>query len=312
MNIHINQKKPETDFAIYLVQKGHSLQSIKTYQFLVDVFLKRNPNATEYKYHDIVKYFDTPIIKSRSLGYRNTILAAIKKYYDFLFNSQLRENHPCKRFFIKSQTQKNKVILFDIFTSVELEKLLKRKERFNILKYRNQLVLSLLIYQALTPQEICNLMTSHIDLEQGTIYIRGSAKLKTRHLKIHPQQFTIIEKYLNKCRTKINVKNNVKNQFIYSKLGNPISVDGLNYIIETYKPIYPDRNLNAQTIRQSVIANWLNEKKIPLEDVQLLAGHKWISSTDKYRVVPYEKQQELINLFHPFGAVKNHGQLVCF
>jgi hypothetical protein len=48
------------------------------------------------------------------------------------------------------------------------------------------------------------------------------------------------------------------------------------------KSLFPHKNLNPQTIRKSVITNWLNEQKIPLEDVQLLSGQKWMSSTERY------------------------------
>jgi integrase/recombinase XerD len=78
-------------------------------------------------------------------------------------------------------------------------------------------------------------------------------------------------------------------------------VDDINYLVSTFKGLFPDRNLNPKTIRQSVIANWLNEKKLALEQVQLMAGHRWISSTDKYRCVPMDQERELMNKFHPLG-----------
>jgi integrase/recombinase XerD len=65
--------------------------------------------------------------------------------------------------------------------------------------------------------------------------------------------------------------------------------------------LFTDRNLNSKTIRQSVIANWLNEKKVPLEQVQLMAGQKWISTTAKYRQTSVEEQRTMINKFHPMG-----------
>lgn len=45
--------------------------------------------------------------------------------------------------------------------------------------------------------------------------------------------------------------------------------------------------------------NWLNEKKIPLEQVQLMAGHKWISSTLKYRQNDTDEQREMMNKWFP-------------
>ena len=61
---------------------------------------------------------------------------------------------------------------------MELESLLDRKERYESLRIRNQVIISLLIYQALKTGETINLKTSDVDLEKGTIYIRKSRKSK--------------------------------------------------------------------------------------------------------------------------------------
>lgn len=59
------------------------------------------------------------------------------------------------------------------------------------------------------------------------------------------------------------------------------------------------RKLSPQTIRMSVICNWLNERKIPLERTQELAGHKWPGTTEKYFKVDANAERELINKFFP-------------
>jgi integrase/recombinase XerD len=79
------------------------------------------------------------------------------------------------------------------------------------------------------------------------------------------------------------------------KLGKPIQVDSIHAITEQLKALFPNRNLIPKTIRMSVICNWLNEKKIPLELVQELAGHKWPGTTEKYIKVNSENERELIN-----------------
>jgi site-specific recombinase XerD len=86
---------------------------------------------------------------------------------------------------------------------------------------------------------------------------------------------------------------------VLGKLGNRITVDDVHYIVSTAKGLFPDRNLTPATIRQSVIANWLNEKKLPLEQVQLMAGQKWVSTTLKYRQVNLEEQREMMNRWFP-------------
>lgn len=77
----------------------------------------------------------------------------------------------------------------------------------------------------------------------------------------------------------------------------------MNYLVSTYKPLFPNRNLNPQTIRQSVISNWMNEKKLLLEQVQLMAGHKWFSSTVKYRQHNIEEQRGLMNKWFPLSDI---------
>jgi len=70
-------------------------------------------------------------------------------------------------------------------------------------------------------------------------------------------------------------------------------------VIRPLQSLFPSKNLNPQTIRQSVITNWLNEKNIPLEDVQLLSGLKWMSSTERYVKPNMDERREVINAFFP-------------
>ena len=69
--------------------------------------------------------------------------------------------------------------------------------------------------------------------------------------------------------------------------------------IEPLKCLFPDRKLNPQTIRMSVICNWLNERKLTLEQTQELAGHKWIGTTEKYINSDAKNERELINRYFP-------------
>jgi len=65
------------------------------------------------------------------------------------------------------------------------------------------------------------------------------------------------------------------------------------------KGLFPDRNLTAKTIRDSVISNLLNERRISLEQVQLFAGHRWICSTQRYQQASIEEERDILRQFHP-------------
>jgi integrase/recombinase XerD len=53
-----------------------------------------------------------------------------------------------------------------------------------------------------------------------------------------------------------------------------------------------------QTLEKSVISYWINERGFKLEDVQIMAGHKYPSSTQKYIRVNTEKQREVMTRLH--------------
>jgi hypothetical protein len=184
-----------------------------------------------------------------------------------------------------------------IFNSMELQLLMERENRYKHLDIRNNVLISLLIYQGLASDEIVRLTVKDIDLDNGTIYIKGSANLNKRKLELVPKQMILFSNYINETRPAL--KRCTTDKLILTKLGKPITVDSIHAMTEPLRGLFPDRKLNPQTIRMSVICNWLNEKNIPLERVQELAGHKWPGTTEKYIKVNALEQRELINRYFP-------------
>lgn len=56
---------------------------------------------------------------------------------------------------------------------------------------------------------------------------------------------------------------------------------------------------NAIQIRNSVIVNWLKQNN--LRKTQYFAGHRYISSTERYQQDNLESLHEMINNFHPIN-----------
>ena len=56
---------------------------------------------------------------------------------------------------------------------------------------------------------------------------------------------------------------------------------------------------SAGQLRQSVIAYWL--KSHNLRQVQYMAGHRWVSSTERYRLDNLEGLQAELDRYHPLG-----------
>lgn len=276
-------------FEEYLEQY-YTKQTISSYLYVVCKLKREFPDCDQAKYKDILTY----IAKHEVRGYRE--LAALKKYYDYLIDEHIREDHPCKQIVIKHPSRG--VQFQDLFSLQELELLLKRENRYSHLEFRNKSIISLLIYQGLTPANITNLRIQDVDLDGGTIYVKQTPKVRKRLLFIKDKQFSYLNKYIKKERKQISREEEFDNLFLSSK-GIPLSVDSLNKMLRALKPLFPDKNLNALSIRQSVISNWINREQLSIEDVQIMSGQKWLSSTEKYKRTDLEKEIEKINKYFP-------------
>ena len=87
-------------------------------------------------------------------------------------------------------------------------------------------------------------------------------------------------------------------KLIISSRGTAETGEGICYIIETQRHLFPERKLNAKTIRQSVITNLLKEGK-DLRIVQAFAGHKYPSTTERYKQTQVEELKNQILKYHP-------------
>jgi integrase/recombinase XerD len=72
--------------------------------------------------------------------------------------------------------------------------------------------------------------------------------------------------------------------------------NSMHHLFRALQRIYPQIK-NARQIRQSVITHWLGSKN--LRQVQYMAGHRWVSSTERYQQNNIEDLQKDINRYHP-------------
>ncbi len=275
--------------------RNHTDQTAKTYLYYIGVFKMKQPNAMRLMYADIINYLNEIKKVTKEVSKISPHFGAVKRYYDYLLETGKRNDHPCKS--IRLKRKKQPIQLQDLFSPSELELLMTRENRYKNLELRNKLIISLMIYQALVSAELCRLELKDIDLDNGTIYIKGSAKNASRTLELRSNQVTLLINYINTYRNKL-LKSNTDCLLITHR-GTGETVDSIQGMVDPLKGLFMDRNLTPSTIRQSVISNMLNVYKQPLEAVQLFAGHKWTSSTEQYRRKDINDQLEKINMWHP-------------
>jgi site-specific recombinase XerD len=264
-------------------------------------FIQNKAETAQYK--DILEYVGH-LRKNENL-HPKTIrqyLNGVKIYYYYLLEIGKRNDHPCSELYLKDKI--NRQIAVDTLYSPEtLENFLNDPHKDKTLQRRNQVIISLLIYQGLTVGEICNLQIEDINLEKAEIYIKSSEKSKSRTLPLQAKQILLFLKYLKEDKPKLikylQSETPIKT-LITGKLKEEVRPNVLNRMINDHRP--KNEQLQPIKIRQSVIANLL-KKENDTRIVQVFAGHKRASTTILYKQTELEILQNAVNLYHPIREI---------
>ena len=159
---------------------------------------------------------------------------------------------------------------------------------------RNKVILSLLVYQAVSTDELHHLKTGHVSLREGKIRIPGSKRSNGRVLHLQAFQILDLQEYLLTVRPKLTGEK--EGRLFLSMEGKPELKNSLHHLFRSLKRVNPEISSTKQ-IRQSVITHWL--KNHNLRQVQYMAGHKYVSSTERYQQNNIEDLQKEVGKYHP-------------
>lgn len=282
----MNQKDEQLE--TYLEQNLQK-STVKNYLYEINKFTLLNRNTETYDYKKVMEYVET-IRKNYEPASIIRILSALKKYYDYLVETGIRKDNPARAIQLRD-IKKKPIQLQDLFNENELQKLLEpRKERYQLLAKINQIIIGLLVHQALKIGEIIQIKTDDINLEKAQINITGTTQTNSRILPLKAEQILLFYNYLE-------YKNDTSNVFLINKLGSKITGEDINYLISTYQNQFT-KKLTSITIRQSVITNLLS-KGNDLRMVQEFSGHKYLDTTEKYKQTGIKALQNAIEKHHP-------------
>ena len=275
----------------------YTVETIKAYKREIEIYQNNFKQAEKADYKAIVQYIGSLRNRYHNPRTINRILASIKAYYDFLSSSGKRKDNPAKSIRLRDK-QNRDIQLQDLFSKEETEVLLNRKERYRQLESRNKVVMSLLIYQGLTPHEISSLTLEDINLETAGIYIKATSSTNSRTLGLKPTQVFLFQQYQREIRPML-LKGNPTDILLIGHRGNPMTTEDISkHVIRSFKGLYAPRKVNCQTIRQSVITQLLKAGN-DLRIVQVFAGHKNPSTTEKYKQRDVEALKGAIQNYHP-------------
>jgi integrase/recombinase XerD len=224
-------------------------------------------------------------------------LFAIKIYYRYLVAIGKRKDHPCQKLYLQDQINRS-IQVESLYSAVVLEELLQNYKAKNpLMQKRDEVIISLLIYQALTVLEVTQIEITQIDLEKGTIQITGNVKNKGRTLHLKPNQIMLFYKYQQETRAEIIKQTQTQSElFILSEAGKNLFPGIINRMINQDRK--PHEKLLPIKIRQSVITHFLKANN-DIRLVQVFAGHRRAGSTEEYKQSGLEELKANINKLHP-------------
>lgn len=265
-------------FKSHLMRSKLSTATVQSYVYMINKLCANHQNAYELNATQILDYLHKYTNRAKRPN-MTLIQSALKRYYAFLSGESIIAENPMLRINI-IQRQKP-VIHNDLLTINELQNLYNRCERYAILKTRNQLIVSFLIIQGLRLSELVRLKVYDISSDYETIHIRKQRHTLGRKLRLTGKQQSWLPQYIELSAQFRNERNS--QALLFNKLGSVLTTDDVQHLVSTYPLTFSGKRITTNLIRQSVISNWINEHSLPVEQVQLLAGHKHISSTIVYQ-----------------------------
>lgn len=304
----LKNEKQQPEFIKYLLKKGYSIKSSECYQKDVERFKKwlaqENIEATAVGYSDITHYIQSKKISACGEQGRTikqiTIqkyVGSLKHYYNYLQELGFIAENPVLNVQIKGIKRK---VLHNILNKQELEKIYfdyKNLENNSLSKKRNEIIISLLIYQGLNTNDLQNLTVKDVNLREGNIYLKGNRRSNERTLKLESHQILDFMEYTLQTRQTILAETKKETDLFLISTGSSLQLQ--NTLQKLLKQLKKQNKQieSVQQIRASVITSWL--KIYNLREVQYFAGHRYVSSTESYLINDMEGLQDDINKYHP-------------
>ncbi len=218
---------------------------------------------------------------------------SLRKYFNYL---EVKPN-PCQNLYIKGIPR---TLPDGLLNEKELTHLYESHLQNTLQQKRDKLILGLLIYQGITTAELICLELNDLRLEPGFIEIQSSRKGEYRKLKLYNHQIKDLKDYLKNVRPKLEHTSGITSGQLLINSGKSHRTTKLkNTIAELMKRLKKQHNYfkNARQLRGSRIALWLKTNN--LREVQYMAGHRYVSSTERYSQTKTEDLQRALDKYHP-------------
>lgn len=161
---------------------------------------------------------------------------------------------------------------------------------------RDRGILEVLYSTGIRRMELCNLKTSDLDTERGTLFVAHGKGDVDRMIPIGDRAITWVRKYVNEVREQY-VTASSNNCLFLNKYGNRISRNGLSAIVSNY--IRQAGKTGSCHLFRHTMATLMLENGADIRYIQRMLGHARLDTTQVYTHVSISKLKEIHTQTHP-------------
>jgi site-specific recombinase XerD len=299
----------------YLIIKGYASTTTQTFGKAADYFIKwmteQNITLEQVSYNDVLAFINYKKKQGNKPRTIQLFINSLNRFFIYLVDEHQFNENPASNVIIKGVKRKT---LYEILSPEELETIYKTykteitytankktppQANQELARKRNKVMLGLLVYQGIKPEEICKIELTDLQLREGKITIQSSLKTNSRVLKLESHQVFDLYDYINQTRKQILINTKKESTKLFISIGEShLYSNLLQKLTKTLKKNNP-KIKTLKHIRTSVITNWL--KVHNLRKTQYMAGHRYVSSTEAYQINNIEELQDDIKKYHPIG-----------
>lgn len=277
-------------FDDYLKTRQLSQKTIECYKKLLELFFDwmkgRGQSDEEIVYSDLLDYVKACRKKEYSNRYINQQLTVIRYYYNYLKYIEKVKASPAAGLFVKGS---RKTVPHDLLTEDQLRALYQSLTLEEEEIKQDKAMLGLMIWQGLLSNDMAVLEPHHLKLREGKIEVPGTGKTDRRILPLEAVQIIDLYEYLT--------KRNPSNDKLFTGTGKESDLQNVqDRLIRKLRKKHSFL-INGNQIRQSCISLWI--KQYDIRQVQYLAGHRYVSSTERYKSTDLEDLQKELEKHHP-------------
>lgn len=283
-------------FKDYLEQKRFTAATVNSYTIYIRAFTDwlaaEQLNAGEFTYNELLDFIQYLQGLGKSKKAIQYVLSVVRHYCNYLVVEKQRSDNPAAGVFMKGIMRK---LPGNLLSWEEMEELYRQYSIQLNVPLVSKVILGLLIYQGLAAEEITRLEATQVHLREGRLFVRAMKRTGQRWLPLSALQLIELGEYMQENRLKTGplLVTGRKERISPTNINNRMQL-----MIKQLRRLNP-RVINAAQFRSSVIAHWLKANN--LRQVQYMAGHKYVSSTQRYQLTTLDDLKSDLQQHHPMS-----------